>query len=143
MKQVTTLIFLALVLCGSWPPSARAVDSEPPFKNPELQGRYEGLIQDFRCLVCFDENIANSNAELAADFRRQVHDMVAAGKSDRQIKDFMIDRYGDFVLYKPPLQPDTWILWGGPFLLLLIGLVVLAFILRRRAHMESAGEGSQ
>lgn len=142
MKQISTLIFLTLVFCCSWPPLARAVDSEPPFNNPVLQRHYEGLIQDFRCLVCFDENIANSNAKLAADFRRQVHDMVAAGKNDRQIKDFMIDRYGDFVLYRPPVQPDTWLLWGGPFLLLLIGLVLLVFILRRRAHMDSASEGS-
>lgn len=142
MKRFTGVFVLALTLCCSWLPPARAVDSEPPFSNPVMQRRYEGLIQDFRCLVCFDENIANSNALLAADFRKQVHDMIAAGKSDRQIKDFMVDRYGDFVLYRPPVQPSTWLLWGGPFVLLLIGLIVLIFILRRRARMDGAEEGS-
>lgn len=141
MKRFLAGLTCGVILTGLWLPPARAVDSEPPFPDAQLQRRYEGLIQDFRCLVCFDENIANSNSDLAADFRQQVHAMVAEGKSDRQIRDFMIDRYGDFVLYKPPLQPSTWILWGGPFLLLLIGLSVLAVILRRRARMHAAGEG--
>lgn len=140
MKRFTALLLLAGVLCA-WLAPARAVDSEPPFANPALQRRYEALIQDFRCLECFDENIANSNAPLAADFRRQVHAMLAAGQSNQQIKDFMIARYGDFVLYKPPLRPNTWLLWGGPFVLLLIGLLTLMFILRHRARLDAAGEG--
>lgn len=137
MKRALILLPAAVLLFSLWLPPARAVDSEPPFSNPQLQRRYENLIHEFRCLVCFDESIANSDADLAADFRRQVHQMVAQGKTDRQIKDFMADRYGDFVLYQPPVQPNTWLLWGGPFLLLLIALVALAFILRRRAHMDA------
>ena len=142
MKRTLILPLAVMLLSCLWQPSARAVDSEPPFSNPQLQQRYENLIHEFRCLVCFDESIANSDADLAADFRRQVHQMVAQGKSDRQIKDFMADRYGDFVLYQPPVQPNTWLLWGGPFLLLLTALVALAFILRRRARMYATEEGS-
>lgn len=144
MKHALILSLAAVLLSCLWLPPAYAVDSEPPFSNPQLQQRYENLIHEFRCLVCFDESIANSDADLAADFRRQVHQMVAQGKSDQEIKNFMADRYGDFVLYQPPVQPNTWLLWGGPFLLLLIALVALAFILRRRAHMDAVDgeEGS-
>ena len=141
MRQLTLGLLAMLLLSCMWLPSARAVDSEPPFSNPQLQQRYERLIHEFRCLVCFDESIANSDADLAADFRRQIHAMVADGKSDQQIRSFMVNRYGDFVLYKPPLQPNTWLLWGGPFLLLLIALTALFSILRRRAHMHDANEG--
>lgn len=142
MRRLVFLALVVLLLSSLWLSSAQAVDSEPPFSNPQLQQRYESLIHDFRCLVCFDESIANSDADLAADFRRQVHAMVAEGKSDQEIKSFMVKRYGDFVLYQPPLQPNTWLLWGGPFLLLLIALTALMFILRRRAHMHNAEEGS-
>lgn len=141
MKQPIIFLLFAVILSCLWLPTAQAVDSEPPFNNPQLQQRYENLIRDFRCLVCFDESIANSDADLAADFRRQVHLMVGKGKSDQEIKEFMVRRYGDFVLYQPPVQPSTWLLWGGPFVLLLIALVALVFILRRRAHLDEAQEG--
>lgn len=142
MKQSSVFLLFTVILCSLWLPTAQAVDSEPPFNNAQLQRRYENLIHDFRCLVCFDESIANSDADLAADFRHQVHLMVGAGKSDQEIKEFMVKRYGDFVLYQPPVQPSTWLLWGGPFVLLLIALVALAFILKRRAHLDKAEEGS-
>ncbi|MGH8278192.1 MAG: cytochrome c-type biogenesis protein [Gammaproteobacteria bacterium] len=142
MKRFAFPVSVVLILCCAWLPAAQAVDSEPPFSDPVLQHRYESLIQDFRCLVCFDENIANSNASRAADFRRQVHSMIAGGQSDRQIKSFMVERYGQFVLYSPPLQPNTWLLWAGPFVLLLIGLSVLGFILWRRARMARVEESS-
>lgn len=112
---------------------AHAIDSQPPFPDPELQSRYEALTHELRCLVCQDETVADSNAELAADFRRQIHDMVAAGKTDAEIKSYMVGRYGDFVLYKPPVQSNTALLWIGPFILLLIALVVVSLIVRRRA----------
>ncbi|MGH8379132.1 MAG: cytochrome c-type biogenesis protein, partial [Gammaproteobacteria bacterium] len=105
MKHPLILFLAVPALSCLWLPPAYAIDSEPAFTNPQLQQRYENLIHDFRCLVCFDESIANSDADLAADFRRQVHLMVADGKSDSEIKDFMVKRYGDFVLYKPPVQP--------------------------------------
>ena len=126
---------LLLLVAGS----AFGIDSEPPFPDPVLQQRYELLTHEFRCLVCQDETVADSNAELAADFRRQIHDMVAAGRTDAEIKTYMVQRYGNFVLYKPPVQPGTWLLWGGPFLLLLIALAVIVRVVRQRAEQETAG----
>jgi len=118
---------------------AHAIDSQPPFPDQEQQARYEALTHELRCLVCQDETIADSNAELAADFRRQIHDMVAAGKTDAEIKSYMVGRYGDFVLYKPPVQSNTALLWVGPFILLLIALVAVILIVRRRAAQPEDG----
>jgi cytochrome c-type biogenesis protein CcmH len=118
---------------------AHAIDSQPPFPDPALQARYEALTHELRCLVCQDETVADSNAELAADFRRQIHDMVAAGKTDAEIKSYMVGRYGDFVLYKPPVQANTALLWMGPFILLLIALTVVSLVVRRRAGQPDEG----
>lgn len=115
--------------------SSLAIDSEPPFKDPVLQARYERLIHEFRCLVCQDETIADSNADLAAEFRGQVHKLIAAGKTDAEIRAYMVDRYGDFILYKPPVQTSTWALWFGPFLFLLIAVGVVVMVVRRRNSM--------
>jgi cytochrome c-type biogenesis protein CcmH len=123
--------------------AAFGIDSEPPFTDPALQVRYEALTHGFRCLVCQNETIADSNADLAADLRRQVHAMVAAGKSDAEIRAYMVERYGDFVLYKPPVTVGTWLLWGGPFLLLLIAIAAVTAVVRRRARMEEPDAGSQ
>jgi cytochrome c-type biogenesis protein CcmH len=112
-----------------------AIDSEPPFADPAIQVRYERLIHEFRCLVCQDETIADSNADLAADFRRQVHRLLAAGKTDADIRAYMVDRYGDFILYKPPVQTSTWLLWFGPFLFLLIAIGAVVMVVRRRDSM--------
>ena len=120
---------------------AFAIDSEPEFKDPAQQARYEHLIHEFRCLVCQDETIADSNADLAAQFRRQVHDMVAAGKTNAEIRTYMVNRYGDFILYKPPVQASTWLLWFGPFLFLLIGAgIALGAIRRRNKMMQRSAE---
>ncbi|HEY1771647.1 MAG TPA: cytochrome c-type biogenesis protein [Gammaproteobacteria bacterium] len=128
MKRLLTALML---LCATG--MAHAIDSQPPFPDPALQARYETLTHELRCLVCQDETVADSNAELAADFRRQIHDMVAAGKTDEEIKSYMVGRYGDFVLYKPPVQSNTALLWVGPFILLLIALIVVSLVVRRRA----------
>jgi cytochrome c-type biogenesis protein CcmH len=125
---------------------ALAVDSEPALPNPALQQRYETLTHEFRCLVCQNETIAESNAGLAADLRAQVRQQLIAGKSNDQIKKYMVARYGDFVLFKPPWQPNTWLLWGGPLLLLGIGALVVLSVVRRKAQLvdsspvEDAGE---
>jgi len=127
-----------LLLCSSvvW-----AIDSQPPFPDPALQARYTALTHELRCLVCQDETVADSNADLAADFRRQIHEMVSAGKTDAEIKAYMVERYGDFVLYKPPVQSSTALLWIGPFILLLLGLGVVVMVVRRRAG-QSPGDAS-
>jgi cytochrome c-type biogenesis protein CcmH len=111
---------------------AAAAISAYRFDTPEQEARFNKLSQELRCLVCQNQNIADSNAGLALDLRRQIHEMILAGNSDAQIIEFMTQRYGDFVLYRPPLRGGTLLLWVGPFVLLLGGAAALAFIVRRR-----------
>ncbi|HEV7164400.1 MAG: cytochrome c-type biogenesis protein CcmH [Gammaproteobacteria bacterium] len=118
--------------------AASAIDSEPPFADPVLQARYQQLIHGFRCLVCQDETVADSDADLAADFRRQIHAMVAAGKDDDEIRSYMVERYGNYVLYKPPVQQSTWLLWAGPFILLCIAFLTVFLVVRRRAGLDDS-----
>ena len=115
-----------------------AIDTGRAFEDPEQQARYELLIKDLRCLVCQNQSIADSNATLASDLRREVREMMIAGQSDQQIRDFMTARYGDFVLYRPPVSPRTWLLWAAPVLLLLGGLGIAAMVVMRRMRAASA-----
>ena len=131
----------ALLLLASQ--ATYGIDSEPPFTDPATQDRYQALIHGFRCLVCQDETVADSDADLAADFRRQIHGMVAAGKSDAEIKSYMVERYGNFALYKPPVQASTWLLWVGPFILLCIGLLTVIMVVRRRAGQADPAAGGE
>lgn len=123
---------LTLILAAT---SARAVDENGQLESPVLQSRYERLTKELRCLVCQNESVADSNAFLAKDLRRQVQEMLVAGKTDQQILDFMTARYGEFVRYNPPLEPKTMLLWSAPFILLLIGIVTIYRIMRRRTQM--------
>jgi cytochrome c-type biogenesis protein CcmH len=123
------LVALALAVGGN----ALAIDTQPAFDDPVLQQRYEGITRELRCLVCQNETIADSNATLAGDLRREVREMIAAGKSDEEIRQFMIDRYGDFVLYRPRLTPINFLLWAAPVLLLLGGAFAVVRVVRRRA----------
>lgn len=111
--------------------SGLAVIETYEFSNPAQESRYQDMIAQLRCLVCQNQNLADSNAELARDLRARTYEMINAGASDEDIVDFMIARYGDFVLYKPPLRLRTTLLWGGPFALLLIALIVFFFTVRR------------
>lgn len=131
------LLMLGLLLAVG---TATAIEPREPFEDPAKEARYEQLVAELRCLVCQNESIAESNAELAQDLRQRVHEMIAAGKSNREIKEYMTDRYGDFVLYRPPMRENTLLLWFGPALLLGIGAVVLVVTLRRRARQEAAEE---
>jgi cytochrome c-type biogenesis protein CcmH len=90
-------------------------------KSPEYQTRLRALSEELRCLVCQNQSLADSNAELALDLKREVERLMTEGKTDAEIKSFLVQRYGDFVLYKPPVQNNTLLLWGGPFALLLVG----------------------
>ena len=114
---------------------AFAIDTAPAFTDPAQQARYERVIRELRCLVCRSETIADSNATLAADLRRQVREMMAAGKTDQEIFQHMVDRYGDYVLYKPPLAARTWLLWGGPILLLVGGAAVAGLVIARKSKL--------
>jgi len=102
------------------------------FESPQQEQRYKKLIDELRCLVCQNQNLADSNAELAQDLRKQVHKMISAGQSDKEIMDFMVTRYGDFVLYRPPFKTTTFLLWVGPFIILIAGLFVLVRFIRLR-----------
>lgn len=110
------------------------------FENPENASRYRALISELRCLVCQNQNLADSNAALAADLRQLTYDMIRDGKSDAEIIDFMVARYGEFVLYRPPFKPTTAILWGGPFLLLAFGIWLLLRQIRSRAATSIVAE---
>ena len=117
---------------------AKSVYEPRSFSSPEHEERYRTLVDELRCLVCQNQTIAESNADLASDLRREVYRMVEDGRSEDDISGFMVARYGDFVLYRPPLRGGTILLWAGPFLLAAIGLTVLALYLRRRRRTPTA-----
>ena len=102
--------------------------------DPVAEKRLQVLSEELRCLVCQNQTIADSNAELAQDLRREIRGMIAGGKSDKEIIDFMVARYGDFVLYRPPVKGITLLLWGGPIALMLLGVFALQRYLRQRAR---------
>ena len=134
---VRALVLAAVTLAGGVLTSSGAAQAasvfEPrSFTSPEHEERYHTLIDELRCLVCQNQTIAESNADLATDLRREVYRMVEDGQSAEEIAGFMVARYGEFVLYRPPLQGGTVLLWAGPFLLAALGLAVLAVHLRRR-----------
>jgi cytochrome c-type biogenesis protein CcmH len=114
---------------------ALALDANGQIEDPALQTRFEQITKDLRCLVCQNESVADSNAQLAGDLRRQVREMLLAGKSDDEIFKFMTDRYGDFVRFNPPLEAKTLLIWGAPFIMLLLGGFIVVRIARQRAHM--------
>jgi len=113
--------------------AARADEARPLADDPVVEQRMIDITQDLRCLVCQNESLAGSHAELAEDLRREVREQVRAGKTDQEITDYLVARYGNFVRYKPPLERSTALLWFGPFALLLAGLAGLLLFLRRRA----------
>lgn len=123
----------ALLLALALP--ATAIDTGPAFEDPELQARYERLIEEVRCLKCQNQNLRDSNAFLAADLRREIRRLIADGKSDEEIYDFLVSRYGEFALYKPRLQGKTLILWIMPGLLVVVGVVMIGSILRKRTAL--------
>ena len=110
--------------------------ASPAWSDAALDARLKSLETQLRCLVCQNETLAESAAPLAEDLRKEVRELAVAGKSDDDIRAYLVARYGDFVLYKPPMKPVTWLLWFGPFLLLSGGLVTWLFVLRRRARMK-------
>jgi cytochrome c-type biogenesis protein CcmH len=129
---VTRAWLLALLLAVG--PSAQATIETYTFATPAQEQAYKHLIDELRCLVCQNQNLADSNAELAQDLRRKTYEMVKAGKGDGEILDYMVQRYGDFVLYRPPLKGTTLALWVGPFLILAIGVGVLIRVITRRRN---------
>lgn len=138
IRLCLAIAVLMLGLCIA--PIALAVDPLP-FRDRAQEVRFQQLTKQLRCLVCQNQDLADSDAELAKDLRKQVFDMMQAGKSDADIKQYLVERYNDFVLYDPPLKPGTWLLWFSPFVLVVGGAVVVARVVRRRTRLASAGTG--
>ena len=112
--------------------NAPAIDTPMEFDNPETELRFKKLTEELRCLVCQNQSLADSHAELAQDLRNEVYKMVIAGDSDKEIIDYLVARYGDFVLYRPQVKSTTYFLWFGPFLILLIAIIIIARVIRPR-----------
>ena len=117
-----------------------ANDAAPLADDPVTEQRLISISEEMRCLVCQNESLAGSRSDLANDLRREIRTLIKEGKSDEQIRSFMVERYGDFVLYRPPVKPITWLLWIGPFVILLIGIGFLFSYLRRRNANVAARE---
>ena len=125
-------LFLSVLFAAVLVLPAKAKEATPLAADPALEARVMVIAEELRCLVCQNETIAASHADLAVDLRTQIRQKLTQGQSDRQILDFMVERYGDFVLYRPPLKTTTILLWLGPFALLALALAVLAVNIRRR-----------
>jgi cytochrome c-type biogenesis protein CcmH len=133
MKRLFALLMLALALGTGW-----AKEAAPLADDPVVEQRLIAISEEMRCLVCQNESLAGSRAELAQDLRRELRTLIKQGKTDAEIRDFMVERYGDFVLYRPRIKPQTWLLWGGPFLLMIVAVAVLLVYLRRRNRVVVA-----
>ncbi len=130
MRRVSILILLLISL------AALALAKEAkPVEDPQIEQRMQALTQQLRCLVCQNETLADSHADLAEDLRKEIREQMKAGKSDQEITAFLTQRYGNFVLYKPPVQPTTYLLWFGPFVLLLAGTLLLYRYLKHRREI--------
>ena len=135
MKSLFLVIASTLFLQLSY-----ANDATPLADDPVTEQRLISISEEMRCLVCQNESLAGSRSDLANDLRREIRTLIKEGKSDEQIRNFMVERYGDFVLYRPPVKPITWLLWIGPFVILLIGIGFLFSYLRRRNTNVAAKE---
>jgi cytochrome c-type biogenesis protein CcmH len=131
MPRFLLLALAALVLAAA----AHAADAPLTAAEPELEKQMLRISSELRCLVCQNQTIADSNADLAVDLRNQVRDMLRQGQSQQQIIDYMTARYGDFVLYRPPVRGSTFLLWFGPLVLMVAGLATLVLVLRRRSRL--------
>jgi cytochrome c-type biogenesis protein CcmH len=133
MLRLIGLVFLVLLVFGQ----AIGQQAQPLTDDPVLEKRLNNLSKELRCLVCQNETLADSQADLAEDLRREIREQMRAGKSDQEIINFLTQRYGQFILYRPRVTPTTYLLWFGPFVLLLAGLAMLfTYIRRRRDQIE-------
>ena len=130
MKILPAILLFIYSLLSNF---AYANDEPVIFENKNLEERYYFLIEEIRCLVCQNQSLADSNAPLAQDLRNEIFKMIQANKSDTEIMEFLVERYGDFVLYRPPLKKNTWLLWFGPFLFLFVGFFVAVLIIKKQS----------
>ncbi len=136
MASLATLLRrLLLAVCLVLPLAAAAKEAAPASEDPVLEAKVMRIAAELRCLVCQNQTIADSHADLAQDLRNQVREMLRQGKGEAEILAYMTERYGDFVLYRPPVKSTTTLLWFGPGLLLVVGVAVLFVVLRRRSKL--------
>jgi len=138
IKKLVSILALCLLL-GAGTTQAGVTLEAFKFDSKAEEQHFKDLIEELRCLVCQNQSLADSDAELAHDLRAEVYDMIQAGKSDEEIVEFLVARYGDFVLYDPPLKPSTYLIWFGPFVLLLIAALLLLRSIRRQQQVPAAG----
>ena len=134
---------LCAALCLTWTASGLAGLEKFDFSGNVDEDRFKELIAEIRCLVCQNQSLADSDAELAHDLRKEVYDLMQTGQDNTQIVDFMVARYGDFVLYNPPVKPSTYLLWYGPFVLLAIGFLFLIKTVRQRTRQTESDFSEQ
>ena len=134
------IVLLTLMLSAFAIAQVSEVPEPLVFANQQQQQRFDKLTLELRCLVCQNQNLADSDAPLAHDLRREVHQMLMSGQSNEQIKQFLVERYGDFVLYRPPVQKNTYLLWLGPLILLLVGGWILRASIKNRSALLDADE---
>jgi len=129
-RAASVPIVLALILVSSlsWASAIEPYD----FANDVEEARFQALSKELRCTVCQNQSLADSDAPLAQDLRRELYEMIRAGRADMEIRQFMVDRYGEFVLYRPPIASHTLLLWAGPFIMLVIGIGIGLFTIKRR-----------
>ena len=138
MKRLLIACLLGAAVGLGLAGAARAAIDTYEFKDEVERERFRSLTEELRCPKCQNQNIADSNAPIATDLRREIYRMLDDGRSDKEIVDFLVMRYGDFVMYKPPLDSRTWMLWYGPFGLLGLGAIVLCVLVLRRRKVEKA-----
>lgn len=134
MRNLIAIFVACLVSFG-----ASAGEAVPMAQDPKVEARLLAISEELRCLVCQNETLAASRAELANDLRREVRRLIVEGKTDAEIKDYLVARYGDFVLYRPPVKSTTWLLWFGPIIILVVSIVALLAYLRKRTASLNSG----
>lgn len=139
-------LLVACVIATVAAPATAQASREPAplaFESRAEERRFQDLVEELRCVMCQNQSLADSNAQIAVDLRREVLDLMREGRSDGEIREFLVDRYGEFVLYRPALSAHTWLLWFGPLLALGIGAVAVGVVVRRRARAVPPGEEGQ
>jgi cytochrome c-type biogenesis protein CcmH len=137
--RILAAAFAVLLMAGN----GIAREAAPLANDEVVEKRLINIAEELRCLVCQNESLAGSRADLANDLRREVRGLIKQGKTDQEIKDYLVSRYGDFVLYRPPVKSTTWLLWAGPFVLLVVGIIALMAYLRSRGGRVAPAELSK
>lgn len=135
-REFTVKKIVLFLMVFGFSMSVKAIDNGPVFEDPVMQSKYEQLISEIRCLVCQNQSIKDSNVFLAVDLRNEIRRLLESDRSESDIKKFLVDRYGDFVLYQPPLNEKTFLIWFSPLLLLLAGSIIVIKIIRKRMNLQ-------